>query len=73
MENIAKVRFNFILIINDITFNFSYRLKPATHSDKALFGIDLALTDEKNSVLGTIRVGDSIRVVKDEPDFWENK
>ena len=39
----------------------------------ALFGIDLAPTDERNGVVGTVRVGDPIRVTKDEPDFWEKK
>jgi len=37
-----------------------------------LFGINLAPTDNKNNA-GIIRVGDPIRVTKDEPDFWEKK
>ncbi|UJR11846.1 hypothetical protein I4U23_016026 [Adineta vaga] len=48
----------------------SYRLKPDTYRDKALFGIDLAPTDEYNNILGIIRVGDPIKVIKDEPNFW---
>jgi len=36
-----------------------------------LFGIDLAPTDDKNNISDIIRVGDSIRVTKDEPDFWK--
>ncbi|CAF4919501.1 unnamed protein product [Rotaria sp. Silwood1] len=53
----------------------SYRLKPDTYRDKALFGIDLAPTDadKTRNVFGTIRVGDPIRVIKDEPNFWEKK
>ncbi|CAF1463814.1 unnamed protein product [Adineta steineri] len=49
----------------------SYRLKPDTYRDKALFGIDLAPTDTIKNVSGIIRVGDSIRIIKDEPDFWD--
>ncbi|CAF3704929.1 unnamed protein product [Rotaria sp. Silwood1] len=58
-----------------ITACISYRLKPDTYRDKALFGIDLAPTDadKTRNVFGTIRVGDPIRVIKDEPNFWEKK
>jgi hypothetical protein len=56
-----------------IVYQFSYRLKPDPYGTHALFGIDLAPTDEKSSVVGTVSVGDPIRVTKDEPDFWETK
>ncbi|CAF1253716.1 unnamed protein product [Adineta ricciae] len=51
----------------------SYRLKPDIYRDKALFGIDLAPTDEKNNISGIVRVGDAIRILKDEPHFWDKK
>ena len=37
----------------------------------ALFGIELAPTDESQYVAGTIHIGDPIRVTKDDPDFWK--
>ena len=57
----------------NVFFLFSYRLKPDIYRDKALFGIDLAPTDDKNNIQGIIRVGDSIKVLKDEPQFWDKK
>lgn len=55
---------------NHPIISFSYRCKPDTYGVYALFGIDLAPTDDKSDVAGVIRVGDSIRVTKTEPNFW---
>lgn len=52
------------------SFKSSYRRKPDTFGVDALFGINLAPTDDKSNFSGTIRVGDRIRVTKDEPNFW---
>lgn len=52
-------------------FGNSYRRKPDTFGVDALFGINLAPTDDKNKILGIIRVGEQIRVIKDDPHFWE--
>ena len=51
-------------------FQSSYRRKPDIFGVDALFRINLAPTDDKGNVLGTIHVGDRIRVTKDEPNFW---
>ncbi|CAF0884519.1 unnamed protein product [Rotaria sordida] len=51
----------------------SYRLKPEMYGVYALFGIRMAPTDDKNNVLGIIRVGDRIQVTKDEPNFWKKE
>ncbi len=73
MEDIAKVSFIFQYLVGIILFLFSYRVKPDPYGTKGLFGIDLAPTNDKTSVAGIIRVGDSIQVTKDEPDFWGKK
>lgn len=51
----------------------SYRLKPKSYGVSALFGIDLAPTDTQKKVAGIIRVGDTIQVNKDDPDFWKTE
>jgi hypothetical protein len=50
---------------------FSYRLKPEIYGIKALFGIYLGQVDDVNIISGMIRVGDSIRVTRQELDFWK--
>ncbi|CAF2709636.1 unnamed protein product [Rotaria sp. Silwood2] len=48
----------------------SYRLKPNSYGIKALFGIYLGQIDDSKIISGTIHVGDSIHVTKQELDFW---
>jgi len=36
-----------------------------------LFGIDLAPTDTENKIAGVIRVGDTVEIIRDDPDFWQ--
>ena len=52
---------------------FSYRLKADTYGMKALFGIYLGQIDDSKVISGTIHVGDLIRVISDEPNFWQIK
>ena len=59
---------SFLLVIS--VPSFSYRRKPDTFGVDALFGINLAPTDDKKHVLGVIHVGDQLRVTKDDPNFW---
>ncbi|CAF4013679.1 unnamed protein product [Adineta steineri] len=51
----------------------SYRLKKDPYGASSLFGIDLVSTDESRNITGTMHVNDPIRVLKDDPDFWEKK
>ena len=46
---------------------FRYRRKPDLYGDKAQFGIYLAQDAD-----GIIRVGDHIRVLRDDKNFWSN-
>ena len=54
-------------------FYSSYRLKPDPYGIKALFGIYLGQIDDSKITSGTIHVGDTIHVFKQELDFWEKK
>lgn len=54
-----------------ILFFFSYRLKPKPYGIKALFGIYLGRIDDSQIISGTIRVGDSIHVINEDSNFWE--
>ena len=46
---------------------FRYRRKPDLYGNKAQFGIYLAQGED-----GLIRVGDRIRVLRDDKNFWSN-
>ena len=64
-------RYSSVFFLCTHLFEYSYRRKPDTFGVDALFGINLAPTDDKKNILGTIRAGDQIRVTKDDPHFWE--
>ena len=65
-----------LTLLKDSSLNFwitylSYRLKPKPYGVNALFGIDLAPTDTENKIAGVIRVGDTVEIIRDDPDFWQ--
>ncbi|CAF1078982.1 unnamed protein product [Rotaria magnacalcarata] len=49
----------------------NYRLKPDAYGIKALLGIYLGQINDSKIASGTIHIGDSIHVIKQELGFWQ--